>query len=122
VEHAALPLTAGGKLDRQALLTAAALPDPTQPPAAPRTPLEQALAAIWAAVLPVARVEIDDNFFALGGHSLRAVQVMARVRDQLGIDVPLRIIFEHPTVAGMAAQVQSLLDQAPPFEREEFVL
>jgi amino acid adenylation domain-containing protein len=122
VEHAALPLTAGGKLDRQALLAAAALPDATQSPAAPRTPLEQALAAIWAAVLPVAQVGIDDNFFALGGHSLRAVQVVARVRDQLGIDVPLRIIFEHPTVAGMAVQVQPLLDQAPPFEREEFVL
>ncbi len=120
----ALPLTAGGKTDRQALLRHVVSPPPTAAVTEPRTPMEQIVAAAWGAVLPGARIGIRDNFFALGGHSLSAVQVVARLRSQLSIDVPLRIVFEHPTVAGMAQHMGHLLDQsAPPFtEREEFLL
>jgi acyl carrier protein len=68
---------------------------------APRTPLEEALAGIWSAVLGVEPVGVDDDFFALGGHSLRAMQVVARVRDVLRIELPIRRIFESPTIAGL---------------------
>ncbi len=118
----ALPLTAGGKTDRQALLQHVTSPPPSV--TEPRTPMEQLVAGAWHVVLPAARIGIHDNFFALGGHSLSAVQVVARLRSQLSIDVPLRIVFEHPTVAGMAMHIGHLLDpSAPaPVAREEFLL
>jgi aspartate racemase len=101
-----LPLTPTGKVDRRAL------PDPQDAtPArdgafvAPRDPIEELLATIWAAVLRVDRVGIHDNFFDLGGHSLLATQVISRILSTLGIELPLRTIFETPTVAGMAAWV-----------------
>ena len=98
----ALPVTANGKLDRRSL------PAP-QPRAqerayrAPGTPTEQALAAIWAEVLQLPRVGLDEHFFALGGHSLLATQVCARVRTQLVVDLSLAVFFEHPVLADMAA-------------------
>ncbi|HEU4326191.1 MAG TPA: amino acid adenylation domain-containing protein [Roseiflexaceae bacterium] len=101
---AALPLTPNGKLDRRAL------PPPDDGNAlhkggyvAPATPAEQALAAIWAEVLRVERVGLHDDFFALGGHSLLATQVISRVKSALGVGLPLRVLFERPTVAGLAA-------------------
>ena len=99
-----MPLTSHGKVDLQAL------PDPTPAPAeddyvAPSSAVEATLAAIWSAVLGVTRVGVRSNFFDLGGHSLLATQVVSRVRDRLGIDVPLRAMFEHPTVAGLAASL-----------------
>jgi amino acid adenylation domain-containing protein len=103
----ALPVTANGKLDRRAL------PLPEQGTAAqpafvaPRTPVETLLAEIWSEVLRIPRVGVNDDFFALGGHSLRATQVIARVRTTFGIDLPLRSLFEKPTVAGLSLTVAS---------------
>lgn len=99
----ALPLTANGKVDRQALpAPSQAHPPLASPYVAPRTAIERTLAAIWAEVLHLERVGVHDNFFDVGGHSLSATQVMAHVRDTLGTDIPWRAFFEMPTVGGLA--------------------
>jgi amino acid adenylation domain-containing protein len=105
----ALPLTPSGKVDRQALPA----PDQARPPlceafVAPRTPVEELLGGIWANVLKVQSFGIHDNFFALGGHSLLAMQVMSRLRKVFQVDVPLRALFDAPTVAGLARHVEEL--------------
>ncbi len=97
------PLTASGKVNRQAL------PEPTfdngrDTYIAPRCEDEQTIAAIWSEVLAVEKIGIHDNFFQLGGHSLRATQIVSRMRQQLGWDVPIRAIFESPTIAGLSAR------------------
>ncbi len=121
-----LPLTASGKLDRKALLA-------HQPPAsaaadavAARTPAEELVAGIFAEVLQVERVDAEASFFALGGHSLLATQVVSRVRQVFGVELPLRALFEAPTVAGLAAEIAALSaagrrTEAPPLVRAERV-
>ncbi len=74
---------------------------------APRTPLEEVIAGIWLEMLGVERIGIHDNFFALGGHSLLATRVMARVRDGFQVDLPLRALFEAPTVVALADRVSA---------------
>jgi amino acid adenylation domain-containing protein len=102
------PLTANGKVDRRAL------PDPGRvalsggEPAAPRTPLEARLAALLADLLRRPAVGAHDNFFDIGGHSLLAAQLISRVRSALGVEVPLRDLFEAPTIAGLAAAVEAI--------------
>jgi thioester reductase-like protein/FkbH-like protein len=95
------------------------------PYASPRTPTEEALAAVWAEVLRVDRVGVHDSFFDLGGHSLLAARLAARVRAQFGVDVPLRVLFETPTVSALAAAIDgpgaldaALLAPAPDFESD----
>ena len=108
-----LPLTPNGKVDRRALPT----PDFAQAGTGreyvpPRTPTEEALAAIWREVLGVERVGVHDPFPELGGHSLRATQVISRVREHFRAELPLRILFEEPTVEQLARRVDEAR-QAP---------
>ncbi len=109
VALSALPLTPHGKVDRQALPTpAGAQGHLSAAYRAPRTATEAHLAALWADVLGVPRVGIDDNFFALGGHSLLATRVVSRLRQDWNIEVPLRTLFDAPTVAAFGAAVRPL--------------
>jgi amino acid adenylation domain-containing protein len=102
-----LPLTPNGKVDRKAL------PAPTEGHlragaeyVVPRTPTEQALAAIWCGLLGLARVGIHDNFFSLGGHSLLATRLMFRVRDMLKVELPVKVLLQAPTVAGLSRAIE----------------
>ena len=100
------PLTANGKVNRRALPTPdSRRPEPDETFVACRTPTEELLAEIWAQVLGVERVGIYDDFFQLGGHSLLATQVVSRIREAFQVEMPLRRLFETPTVAGLAESV-----------------
>ncbi|WP_405139745.1 amino acid adenylation domain-containing protein [Sphaerisporangium sp. NBC_01403] len=105
----ALPLTPGGKVDRRALPP----PDPGdgRPFTAPRTDAEALVAEIWQEVLGAGEVGAFDDFFALGGHSLLAVQVGSRLRATTGVEVPIRALFTHRTVADLAAEVERVLTE-----------
>jgi amino acid adenylation domain-containing protein len=107
---AALPLTASGKVDRRALAGPAFAPQGGAVAAgyvAPATGTERQLAAIWSEVLGVKKVGARDDFFDLGGHSLLAVQILSRMRDRLGVDLPVRVLFEAPTLAALAQRVDA---------------
>jgi acyl carrier protein len=110
----ALPLTPNGKVDRKALAklgpeerraaaNAAAADDGGY--AAPRNPIEELLAPLWAEVLGVARVGVHDDFFALGGHSLLGVQLVSRIRDLFGVKLPVRTLFHATTLADLAERI-----------------
>ena len=98
------PLTANGKLDRSAL------PSPEAGSAeqyvAPRTATEEQLAAIWTGLLGVERVGVYDDFFALGGHSLVAMQFVSRIMDTMQVSLPIDALFKSPTVAGVAEAIE----------------
>jgi acyl carrier protein len=98
----ALPLTANRKVDRRALPA----PDGTRPElkeafVMPRTPVEEIIAGIWSDLLGVIQVGIYDNFFDLGGHSLMATRLISRLREVFQLELPLRSLFEAPTVIGL---------------------
>jgi amino acid adenylation domain-containing protein len=104
-----LPLTPNGKVDRKAL----PMPDRSRPQldetfSAPRTPVEELLANIWAEVLKLDKVGIHDNFFDLGGHSLRATQVVSRVRAAFQVELPLRTLFEKQRIDELAKAITEL--------------
>jgi len=101
-----LPLTPTGKVDRKSLPAPDSSALAFQEYAAPEGEVEVALANIWQDLLRVERVGRQDNFFALGGHSLLAVQVSARLRQELGIELPIAIIFNAPTLTGLAQHAQ----------------
>jgi len=114
-----LPLTLNGKIDYRALPELQRTQQRKGEFVAPRTAVEQVVAEIWAGLLGLPRVSLHDNFFELGGHSLIATQVMARVRKTTGVELPLRVLFENPTVAQLAAQIEAALrrgtvSSAPP--------
>src|SRR5262249_4332496 len=105
-----LPITGNGKVDRKALPAPAHdRPELEANFVAAGTPIEETLALIWAAVLRLERVGVCDDFFELGGHSLLAAQVISRVREALGVEVPLRVLFEQPSVRGMTEAVTAAL-------------
>nr|WP_225726860.1 non-ribosomal peptide synthetase [Nocardia sp. JCM 34519.1] len=108
----ALPLTLNGKLDRKAL------PDPDFAAAtryrAPRDRLERSLAGLFGEVLGIDKVGIDDDFFLLGGHSLLATRLIGRIRVELGVELPIRMVFESPTVAGLAGRWASVAPSRRP--------
>ncbi|HET9358753.1 MAG TPA: amino acid adenylation domain-containing protein [Vicinamibacterales bacterium] len=106
----ALPLTPNGKVDRRAL------PDPSpERPATPeslvaaRSPQEEIISGIWAEVLGIERVGVHDDFFEFGGHSLLATQVMSRVRNAFQVELPLRVLFEAPTIAGLSEKLTAAI-------------
>ncbi|MBD2609665.1 AMP-binding protein, partial [Scytonema hofmannii FACHB-248] len=105
----ALPLTPNGKLDRKALpapeLTQISLSN-INPPS---TPIENLLVAIWAEVLGIDKVGIDNNFFELGGHSLIATRVISQIRQVFQVELPLRYLFEKPTIAGLAKEIEKAI-------------
>ena len=112
-----LPLTPNGKVDRRALpAPEGGRPDLGALYMAPSSSLEELLAGVWAEALRLERLGVHDNFFNLGGHSLLAMQVVSRIGEMLEVEVPLRRLFEAPTVAGLAA---GLLRQAPSHEELE---
>ncbi|HYG61537.1 MAG TPA: amino acid adenylation domain-containing protein [Thermoanaerobaculia bacterium] len=107
-----LPLNPNGKLDTRALADAAREASEAGRQSgyvAPRTPIEQVLAEVWAEILGVERVGLRDDFFGLGGHSLRATQLVSRVRRVFQVELPVRDLFERPTVEALAAHLDRLL-------------
>ena len=110
VQVAQIPTTMNGKVDKQAL------PEPTssnmlaeESYVAPESPVEVRLAALIAPLLHVERVGINDNFFLLGGHSLLGAQLITRISDTFGINLPLLSLFDHPTLGAMAAEIERLI-------------
>ncbi|MFB1481089.1 non-ribosomal peptide synthase/polyketide synthase, partial [Corallococcus sp. RDP092CA] len=108
----ALPLTPNGKVDRGALPAPVATPTVTVD-AGPLTPLQEKLAALFQDVLHVERVGAHDDFFALGGHSLLATQLVTRVAARFGVDLPVRALFDAPTVARLAERIEALPSRHP---------
>mgnify|MGYP006277890017 CR=1 FL=1 len=109
-----MPLTPSGKIDRHAL----PMPDLSRPElhveyVAPRNDTEEKLVEICKDLLRIDKVGVNDNFFDLGGHSLLATQFMSRMRDQFSVELPLRVLFEKPTVAGLAEAVEEAKMTAP---------
>jgi amino acid adenylation domain-containing protein len=103
------PLSPNRKIDRRALPA----PDHSRPDVEtalilPRTPAEEMMANIWGGVLGLEQVGVADNFFELGGHSMLATQVVSRIREQFQVDLQLRALFQHPTVAGLVGEVARL--------------
>jgi amino acid adenylation domain-containing protein len=102
-----LPLTPNGKVDRRALPALdVRRPQLKQQYVAPGTPAQALICGIWTVILRLERIGIHDNFFELGGHSLVAMQVVARLREAIQQDIPLRVLFESPTIARLAASIE----------------
>src|SRR6185369_8201354 len=117
-----MPLTLNGKVDYRALPELEESKQSHSEYVAARTVVEDVVADIWAGLLGLERVSLHDNFFELGGHSLIATQVMVRVQKTTGVELPLRTLFESPTVAKLAVQIEASLrrgtaSSSPPIVR-----
>ena len=107
-----LPQNQNGKIDRQALLSLHTKSTLVDCSLAPRTKAEELIAQIWTDVLKVESVALDESFFDLGGHSLLAIQILSRLREILRCEIPLRLLFEAPTVAEFARNVEKLVPES----------
>ncbi|HEX8145434.1 MAG TPA: amino acid adenylation domain-containing protein, partial [Pyrinomonadaceae bacterium] len=106
------PLTPNGKIDRRALLACEERQEESRADyVAPRTPVEELLAEMCSVVLGLERVGVEDNFFELGGHSLLAIQLISRARDSFAVEIPLRSLFEAPTIARLAEEIEKAREQ-----------
>ncbi|MFG6101405.1 amino acid adenylation domain-containing protein [Leptothoe sp. EHU-05/26/07-4] len=117
-----LPLTPNGKIDRRALPVPEANSSLEKAFVQPRNPFEDLLSKVWVKTLNLEQVGVYDNFFELGGHSLLATQVISRIEETFRVELPLRLIFESPTVAGIAEAIQNAKEskfqrKIPPIER-----
>jgi amino acid adenylation domain-containing protein len=101
-----MPLTGSGKVDRRALPAPEGTEEPEAEFVAPRNVVEDMVAEVWAEVLRRERIGVTQNFFALGGHSLLATQVLVRIRDTFEVEIPIRVFFQDPTIAGLAAAIE----------------
>jgi acyl carrier protein len=106
VQVAELPLLPSGKVNRRALATVEGVTLSEQGMVAPRTAVEQKLAGMWRELLKVGEVGVDQDFFELGGHSLLVLQVMARIRREFDVELGVRTMFEEPTIARLASEVE----------------
>ena len=118
-----LPLNTNGKVDRRALpAPESSRPDLEQAFVEPQTAFERVLVKMWIDVLGLERIGVNDNFFELGGHSLLATQLIARVSEAFQTELPLRIIFECPSVSSMAERIQQTETRAGAFEEMASIL
>jgi amino acid adenylation domain-containing protein len=109
-----LPLLPNGKIDRRALPAPEAIrPDFPHAFVAPRTSVERSLAGIWSDLLGLPQIGIHDNFFDLGGHSLLTTQLISRVRELFNVELPLRQVFQQPTIAALATSIEQTQNSAP---------
>jgi amino acid adenylation domain-containing protein len=114
-----LPLTPNGKLDRNALPIPQESRETERDSTAAATPLEIAVAGVWREVLKLDRVGIHEDFFELGGHSLLAARIASRLARLANVELPLGCFFEHPTIAGLAAEIENRADGDPATQAEE---
>ncbi|MCB8924044.1 MAG: amino acid adenylation domain-containing protein [Ardenticatenaceae bacterium] len=117
----AFPLTPSGKIDRRAL-PLPAFADRTNldmPFVEPRSSIEHTLAAIFANLLHITRVGVNDNFFELGGHSILALRVISRIREELKVELPIRVLFDAPTVAALSQHVEVAISASPGIPRRQ---
>jgi hypothetical protein len=114
IELERMPLTSNGKIDNKMLPAPEFARSERQDEyVAPETPLEEEVASVWKEVLGLERVGCGENFFEIGGHSLLATRVIMLMRSRLGLNISLRLLFEYPTIAGMAAALMdTLLEEA----------
>ena len=115
-----LPQTPNGKLDLAALPDVAITRDQEVEYVAPRGDVEESLASIWRSTLDVEQIGAGDNFFALGGHSLLAAQVRSRIRQRLGVELPLDVLFDDQTLGGLARRIEETATgngEAPPLRQ-----
>jgi acyl carrier protein len=119
VEMDALPVTANGKVDRKRL--PAPESQPKEAAMRPRTEAERLMAEIWMKVLKLEQVGINENFFELGGHSLLATQIISRVRETFEVDLPLRHLFEAPTIVRLTEHITANLNTREQLDQDEIL-
>ena len=115
-----MPLTSNGKIDRAKLLIADVAQHLGATFVAPRNETEAALCRIWLEVLALPIIGVADNFFELGGHSLLAIQICSRIQGAFGVDLPLRSLFDQPTIAQLAIRIElALIEELEALEEDE---